>query len=367
MPRRFLPQWLAVELALLAFVLAFAPGRATAAAAESPGLDPGPPVDYRPLAFQPDVWTRKGTNTMLVPWSGTNVVFLTLPGEWDRVLMARWVQRLDQGWNLYADLTGARPQPLKQLGNRAVIAAVPDFDFTCGAGCGYLGASGIELAMFYRWNYPALKRNSNAMPHYVFYEMGRNFYTFADRHSAFTTGFAVFLRYVCMDALGCDDDDLATRRIIESVEPILRTNGVSFLRNFTNAGGLDEKAPRAKDATGAWIQPSDQPVTYAAAMLRLRRELGGDDWVRGFFRALASCPPSPPDTREGALRQGWHWFLAASVAARRDLSGIFVEQWRLPLAPATRAALARLPWSTANLAIPRILADLQPEWLPGDP
>ena len=31
------------------------------------------------------------------------------------------------------------------------VAAVPDFDFTYGAGCGFVGSSGIELAMFYRW------------------------------------------------------------------------------------------------------------------------------------------------------------------------------------------------------------------------
>jgi hypothetical protein len=34
-----------------------------------------------------------------------------------------------------------------------------------------------------------------------------NFYTFGDRHSCFTTGFAVFMRYVCMDTLGCHDDE----------------------------------------------------------------------------------------------------------------------------------------------------------------
>ena len=45
------------------------------------------------------------------------------------------------------------------------------------------------------------------MPHYVFYEMGRNYYTFGDRHSCFITGFAVFMRYVCMDALKCEDTD----------------------------------------------------------------------------------------------------------------------------------------------------------------
>jgi hypothetical protein len=217
-------------------------------------------------------------------------------------------------------MMGARPQPLKQLNGRATIAAVPGFEFTCGAGCGYIGATGVELAMFYDWNYPALLKNSNAIPHYVFYEMGRNFFTLGDRHSAFTTGFAVFMRYVCMDALGCTDDDLQTRRTIEEVEPLIRTGDMPFLKTFTNADGLSEKEPRVKDATGGWVNPSDQPVTYASAMLRLRREHGGNDWVRRCYRALAQCPPAPQDTREGALAQSWNWLIAASLAAHKDLS-----------------------------------------------
>ena len=157
-------------------------------------LKPGELVDYAPLAFRPEVWKSKGQSTFLLPWSGSNIVFLTTPGDYDGRLMRQWVKRLDEGWALYADLTGAKPALGRQLNGHASIAAVPDFDYTCGAGCGYVGSSGIELAMFYRWNYPALRRNPEAIPHYVFYEMGRNFYTFGNRHSCFTTGFAVFMR-----------------------------------------------------------------------------------------------------------------------------------------------------------------------------
>jgi hypothetical protein len=63
--------------------------------------------------------------------------------------------------------------------------------------------------------YPALQRDPLAIPHYVFYEMGRNFYTFGDRHSCFVTGFAVFMRYVCMDTLKFHDEDRRTRQTIE--------------------------------------------------------------------------------------------------------------------------------------------------------
>lgn len=318
-------------------------------AAEMAPLQSGSPVDYAPLAFQPETWKAKGRSTLLVPWAGSNVVFLTTPGDYDARLMAHWVGALDAGWALYADLTGRKPEPLKQLAGRATIAAVPDFDYTCGAGCGFVGASGIELAMFYRWNYPALQRDARAMPHYVFYEMGRNFYTFGDRHSCFTTGFAVFMRYVCMDTLGCHDDDRRTREIIEATQAQVKRGELPFLRTFTNADGLGEKEPRLKNAAGEPIEPSDQPVAYASAMLRLWREQGGNVWLRRFFQVLAECPEAPATTRDGALQQSWNWYLAASLAARRDLASAFVDDWRMPLSTAARQALAAVDWRQPDL------------------
>ena len=337
-------------------------GSAVAPAQVAGALKPGPLVDYAPLAFQPKTWIEKGQSTMLLPWTGTEVVFLTTPGEYDGALMGQWVGRLDAGWRLYAELTGARPSLLKHLGGKVTIAAVPDFDYTCGAGCGFLGATGIELAMFYRWNYPALEKDPKNFPHYVFYEMGRNYFTFGDRHSCFGTGFAVFMRYVCMDKVDCHDDDRKTRETIERAEMLVAKSGLTFLRCFTFADGLDEKAPRLKDEAGRWVEPSDQPVTYASAMLKLRREHGGDEWTRRFFRALGEAPDGDPKTLEGARTQCWNWFLAASVAAREDLSPTFCDQWKLPLAPATRSALRSVNWRPPGLGLRELNARIQPEW-----
>ena len=64
---------------------------------------------------------------------------------------------------------------------------------------------------------------------------------------------------------------------------------------------MGEKESRIKDANGNIIEPSDQPVCYASAMLRLRRENGGDGWVKRFFHELAACPSFNPDTREGSI------------------------------------------------------------------
>jgi hypothetical protein len=334
-------------------------------AADVTPLKPGARFDYSKFAFQPESWKQRGLSLQLTPWTGTNVVFLTTDDTLDQSLMGIWVSRLDAGWQVYADLTGQIPSPSRQFEGKVTIAAVPAYELTCGAGCGYVGATGIELAMFYDNNYPELKAHPKAMPHYVFYEMGRNYYTFGDRHSCFITGFAVFMRYVCMDALKCEDTDAQTRKVIEEVEPRFSTSGLPFLDLFTTIG-IGEKVSRIKDDSGRLIEPSDQPVCYASAMLRLRRENGGDGWVKRFFHELAAAPTSNPNTKKGALNQSWHWLLCTSVAAQKDLSPVFAGEWKLPIAEETRVALVKIDWKKKDLSLKEVTERVTPAWKGSD-
>jgi hypothetical protein len=334
-------------------------------AADVAPLKPGGRFDYSKFAFQPESWKQRGLSLQLTPWTGTNVVFLTTDDTLDQSLMGIWVSRLDAGWHVYADLTGQAPSPARQIEGKVTIAAVPGYDLTCGAGCGYVGATGIELAMFYDNNYPELKTHPNAMPHYVFYEMGRNYYTFGDRHSCFITGFAVFMRYVCMDALKCEDTDAETRKVIEGVEPRFSTSKLNFLDLFTMVG-MGEKVSRIKDESGKVIEPSDQPVCYSSAMLRLRRENGGDGWVKRFFHELAAAPTSNPDTKKGALNQSWYWLLCSSVAAQKDLSPVFAGEWKLPIAEETRVALRKIDWKKQDLTLKEVTEAVAPVWKGSD-
>jgi hypothetical protein len=359
---RYAPALPAITLALLS-LLWFPPSGVSEPESAAPPLrQPGPPRDDAPHAFHPDARKQLRLETDLIPWRGEEIIFLALPGDHDPALMSGWVRQLDQGWRLYADLTGAAPRLFKHIDGKPVIAAVPTSRVTCGAGCGYLGATGIELARFYEHDYPALQRNPEAIAHYVFYEMGRNYYTFRDRHSCFTTGFAVFMRYVCMDALNCGDEDARTRQIIEGVEARFAMSPLPFLDLFTNSGALGEKEARIKDEEGNWIQPSDQPVTYASAMLRLRRECGGDAWLKRFFAELTTCHEFGPTTKEHALAQCWNWLLCASVAAKRDLSPIFADEWRMPLDDATRKSLAAIDWNAADLSAATLRSGVAPGW-----
>ncbi len=331
----------------------------SASEADRPAVQPGAPVECNEIVIDPNHWKQTNTSTKLYPWQGREVVFLTTRSDMDREVMGRLLARLDDGWRLYADLTGRRPELFKQIDGKPTMIAVPNADFTCGFGCGYIGVTGIEYAGFYDEDSRLLASKPKAMPHYYFYEMGRNFYTFEERHSLFITGYAVFMRYVCMDVLKCEDPDIETRRAIEIAEKLFAESDMSFLQGFTTVAGLDEKAPRLKDKNGEPVACSDQPVMYASAMLKLRRECGGEPWLKRFFAQLATCPQIEPKTEEAALRQSLSWLVCASCAAGKDLSPVFAERWRMPVTPRTRQALAAVHWADPNLGAPQILRELQ--------
>ncbi|MGA2499090.1 MAG: calcium-binding protein [Tepidisphaeraceae bacterium] len=317
-------------------------------------VKPGEPVDCRAVAFNPDKWDKKNLALKLVPWTGQNVVLLTTTGNHDPAVMGRFLERLDGGWKLYADLTGKAPGVFKQINGKPTINAIPDGSLTCGYGCGYIGVSGIEVAGFYGNDYPLVAKDPEAFPHYYFYEMGRNYYTFGDRHSLFITGYAVFMRYVCMDDLKCKDPEAGTRKVIEQAEELLAKSDMPFLKAFTTLDGLDEKAPRLKDTRGRDVQPSDQPVIYASAMLKLHRDLGGDEWLKRFYAALRKCPNVAPRSKDAGLAQSTNWLIAASAAARKDLSPVFVARWRLPLRPEARKVLGETDWKSEELDVGKL-------------
>jgi hypothetical protein len=79
---------------------------------------------------------------------------------------------------------------------------------------------------------------------------------------------------------------------------------------FTNSGRLTEKPNRLATS------PSDQPVMYASAMLSLWKE-HGNDWLKGFFRQLATCEEKNWQARNGAQTQCLSWYLVRIFRCHR--------------------------------------------------
>lgn len=312
----------------------------------------GDGIDYSKLAFYPDRWKEKKVDTTLFPWVGENVAFLTMTDSFDQKIMNQFVGSLDQGWGTYLRFTGKAPRMHRSVQGKAPIAAIPDGGLTCGAGCGYVGATGIEANYFYSSTYKNLQKNPKDIPHLYFYEMGRNFFTFGRKHDCFTTGFAVFMRYVCIDTLDVVDNDKRTRQTIDKAIGEYAGSDLDFLKTFTNAYGLTEKQNRLKTS------PTDQPVMYASAMLHLWKE-HGDDWLSAYYRNIHTLPPVGNRSKEGARTQSLGWYLAASIAARKDLAATFVDKWRFPITNDEKVALAKVDWKSPDLNAGDLLKQIQ--------
>lgn len=307
-------------------------------------------VDCSRLAFYPKRWRQAGVSFNMLAWQGEHITLITKLGEYDEKKMAAFVRVLDQGWKTQHDLVGTSPRMFRQVNGKPTIVALPKTNLSCGYGCGYVGATGIEVAGFYNKDWPQFLAKPDAFAHYYFYEMGRNYFVFGDRHSLFTTGYAVFMRYVCMDRIGCKDGDAKTRNTIEACEQIYADSKIKFIDAFTNLSA-DEKGNRLRDKYGRAISPSDQPVMYATAMLKLRKDYGGDAWVKKFMHALRECKAYRATDARSAIPQLFNWLVCASKAAGKDLSPVFADRWRMPLTEKQRAIMKDTDWTEAKLSV----------------
>jgi len=314
-------------------------------------------TDYSQLAFYPKRWKQAGVDFEMLAWEGRNIVFLTKQGEYDASEITAFVKRLDDGWQAYSDLIGQEPRPFKMLNKKPVICAIPKSNLSCGYGCGFVGATGIEASAFYRVDLPNFQKDPDSFQHYYFYEMGRNYFVFGDRHSLFTTGYAVFMRNVCMERLALTDPDARTRRTIERCEEVYSKSDIGFFDAFTNLGP-GEKSNRLKDDQGRVISPSDQPVMYATAMLKLRRDYGGDEWVKKFYQTLLQCRPRQATDIASAKTQAFNWLVSASAAANEDLTPVFADRWRMPISENQRRNMKQTDWAEENLNVSNLVADL---------
>lgn len=327
-----------------------------ATAAEDKLIQPVP-VNYEKLAFYPRKWRQAGADFEMLAWNGKNVSLVTKKGTYDRKQMTKFVNLLDGGWQYYEEIVGAAPKQFRHVDGRGTICAMPAGNLSCGLGCGYLGMTGIEVAAFYRTDFPNFTERDSSFSHYYFYEMGRNYFIFKDRHSIFTTGYAVFMRYVCMDKLQLKDRDRRTRKTIEECEAIYADSKLDFISTFTNFS-QNEKGNRLANSKGRAIVPSDQPVMYATAMLKLRKSYGGDAWVKKFYHAMRQCEPYRATDRESALPQCYNWLVCASLAAEKDLTSIFSDRWRLPMSKKQKEIMSKTDWTDSKLSVSKTVKQL---------
>ncbi|OYD82897.1 M10 family metallopeptidase C-terminal domain-containing protein [Azospirillum brasilense] len=261
----------------------------------------------------------QGEALELTPWEGRNIVLLTQSSDLDAGVMQTIVSKLDEAYDFYARITGREPSPNFTYNGKASIAEVEN---TCGAGCGWLGSTGIEIMPPYFNTLYTGVRDAGLYDQVLFYELGRNFW-FYDQPllglPSFTTGFAIENRFLSMDAAdvngGAFNEQVSWDQLVTFIQ-----QDMSQLY-FSNPN-LDWRNTLATDTA------PQNPYNFGGADLagsllhRLYEDFGEDNYAR-FWQSLITkeAAATPEQARANFLA-------AAKDATGVDYSWLFKEGWQ---------------------------------------
>lgn len=252
----------------------------------------------QPATIKHSTFDRKSVE--LRPFVGRNVALLLNPDRMtDRVVIDRVLSAIDRAWDWYRGYFGRAPIPSSTHAGKTAIAEVAG---TCGAACGLLGFTGIEISTE-TMNRLLIEANLDRYSQAVFYELGRNFWFFADPlqpmpRGAFTTGFAHVHRFYSMEAAGLVgapwDDNLDFDGFRHAIL-------VELMDRY-----LDDRALTWENTLGASKVPKNPypwiSVDHLAAAFfhRIRRDHGHSGY-RQFWQLMAKAPKSSTP-RDAAAR-----------------------------------------------------------------
>ncbi|SDL39670.1 calcium-binding protein [Paracoccus chinensis] len=265
----------------------------------------------------------QGDTLDLTPWVGEHVALLTPPDmSLDPAVVSDMLTALDRAWEFYRSITGREPVPWEPTTHegRSTIAVV---DSTCGAGCGYLGFTGIEILRPFFENAYAQLRGEGRHDQILFYELGRNFWFYGDElgaMDAFVTGFAVVNRYLSMNAAG-----------LEGAGADFESGRHAILHDMAQLY-LSDPDKTALEALST--APPDNPLglgasdVAAALFYRIHEDFGPDAYSR-FWTEIGDRPAalSPQDAIDNFLA-------AARSATDVDYGALFKEGWALSVGDA---------------------------------
>lgn len=248
------------------------------------------------------------------------------------------------------------------------IAAVPDSSFTSGSDRGLTtaGSTGIEVPDFYGTEgvFERFRKNPEQIPGHYYFNMGGNHFVFGVQLGTFANGFVTVLREIGLDRGHPTESDLKLRHSIERFEEAFAKSYATFAQAF---GPFGAKTPFIlNDFDGQPFASADHNMLFASIFLKHRKDHGGDDWAKRFFRHLFDCPPSPSSPGDATFANGQllNWVVAASLAAGTDLSPQFRDRWRFPLAPELWQALQAVDWKKSDLTVGNVFELLPIDHLP---
>ena len=260
----------------------------------------------------------------LYPWEGKKVVVMTVSKNLDPIIMGRILTALDLSYATYNELTNFTPVSAKSYNGKLLIAEIPQNLKNCGAGCGYLGATGIQIYDKYFLKLYEDVKNRNQFDQVLFYELGRNFWDYSNwnqrlafkENDSVVTGFAVLMRFVTMvenDIPISDFNSYTGVQFLETVRKLaqiyLSTPNFAFSNTFAI-----QKSPGELGTTDLW----------ASVMMDFAKRYGGENFYTEFFKSIQTLPQA--NTTLEAVK---NWETALSKAAKTDVSNEFANTWKM--------------------------------------
>jgi len=273
----------------------------------------------------------EGVSSTLYPYVGRHVALLTTKSNLNKTVLKKIIDVMDRSYDYYQGVTGRTPEISKSYEDRTTIAVVSK---TCGHACGNVGSTGIQLtptAFDDLYNGILSKDEYNQT---IFYEFGRNFWFYGDKleykdpddADTVTTGFAVFMRFMVIENLGINpgpfhDQDFAYFK--SEVKGLL----ARYLADPSLTWENTLKVGNAPD------NPMDLGSTdlFASFLFKLQ-DMFGNEFVNKFWKEVDKRPDAA--TTQDAVD---NFILAASAAARKNLTNLFLIEWRWPVSNKAQA------------------------------
>ncbi|MCI4661220.1 MAG: hypothetical protein MRY63_05280 [Neomegalonema sp.] len=218
---------------------------------------------------------------------------------YDSATLQALADALSEGWDFYAEFTGQEPilWHLTNIDGLGTFAEVPD---TCGYACGYLGFTGIEAHEdWFQTETHDVIRDQGVYPHYLFYELGRNFWFYGDQLGVIADGgsdvatmYAVANRYLAMEANNIPGWDGYSEGLgFEVFRQALMEDAFGLYLddptlNWSNTVAID--APAASSYGLDWLTSE---MHLAALFTRIYEDFGKDAYG-AFWQYIGNAPES---------------------------------------------------------------------------
>ena len=289
--------------------------------------------------------TFQGVTLNLYKWEGTNTMVLSGSNTLNPAVMGKWVDAMDGAYNYYYSCTNQYPACYKDVtcfNGKSTLARV---DATCGAACGYLGTTGIEMLNTYFDTFYNSLANDNLYEQEPFYEFGRNYWFYNSKlqylsNDPIVTGYAVFMRFMAMDYLklpGANFGNWTFQQFQDNVKGLLGSYMADPTLDWNNTLAVNQ------GIAGSGLGATD---LFASFCFYLKENYGGHTWVQNVWKYSALRPDAV--TTQDAVD---NFIIAASQAANANLIPLF-QYWKWSPSPSAILFLNSLAGLSYNVTVP---------------